>query len=327
MGSGGNSSSKQPSKGVSSPKAGWMLLGAAAVLAAGSIGFKVYGGSDGDAEAAVVEEDGSSIESLRAAAEASQDDAGAWADLAFAHYERGEFADSAVAYERAVEIDDSAAVLWSALGEARAYANDSAAAAADPLPADALAAFERALELDPTDPRARYFLAVKQDLDGDHEGAITSWLALLSDTPPGAPWEGDLVRTIQEVGAINEIAIDDRLATVMEGRAPSVLFPGSGSAAGVAASSNVRGPSAQQVAEASRLPPGEQRSMAEGMVAQLEARLEDEPQNLDGWVMLMRSRMTLGEPGRARAALEAAVAANPGNADELRAQASRLGVP
>jgi cytochrome c-type biogenesis protein CcmH len=74
------------------------------------------------------------------------------------------------------------------------------------------------------------------------------------------------------------------------------------------------------------LKPSDQRQMAEGMVAQLEARLQTEPRNLDGWVMLIRSRMTLGEPAKAKAALEAAVKANPGAAAQLREQASALGV-
>ena len=48
--------------------------------------------------------------------------------------------------------------------------------------------------------------------------------------------------------------------------------------------------------------------------------------NLDGWVMLMRSRMTLGEPAKAKAALEAAVKANPAQAAQLRQQAASLGI-
>jgi cytochrome c-type biogenesis protein CcmH len=80
------------------------------------------------------------------------------------------------------------------------------------------------------------------------------------------------------------------------------------------------------MAQGGSLPPGEQRAMAEGMVAQLEARLENEPGNLDGWVMLMRSRMTLGEPQKASEALVKAIAANPEEEDELRRQAEMLGV-
>ena len=328
MGSDANNSTQGSSAGETErnaggglgSKAGWILLGAAAVLAAGSIGYNVYSGGE-DTEP-VAEADGlPSMDELRAAAEESSDDAGPWAELAFAHFERGEFAEAAAAYEKAVEIDDTEAALWSALGEARAYAS-----ARDPLPADALEAFEKSLALDSSDPRARYFMAVKQDLEEDHEGAISSWLALLADTPPGAPWEGDLVRTIQQVGAIHDIDVGDRLATVMDARAPEVLMPGSGSAAGEAASSNLRGPSAQQVAAASQMTPGEQRDMAVGMVAQLEDRLKNEPQNLDGWLMLIRSRMTLGEPDKASKALRDAIAANPDNADQLRAQAEQLGV-
>jgi len=42
--------------------------------------------------------------------------------------------------------------------------------------------------------------------------------------------------------------------------------------------------------------------------------------------MLMRSRITLGEPAKAKAALEAAVKANPKQAAQLFAQAEGLGV-
>lgn len=298
-----------------------MLLGAAAVLAAGSIGYNVYGSGDGEEAAEIAGDSAPSIDDLRKAAENSNDDAKPWAELAFAYFESGEFAEAAEAYQRAVAIDDSEAVLWSALGESLVYASER-----DPLPAPALEAFKKALELDSQDPRARYFFAVRQDLDGDHDGAISSWLALLSDSPPGAPWEGDLVRTIQQVSAIHDINIEERLATVMESRVPQVMIPGSGSAAGDAASPNVRGPNAQQMADASRLTPGEQDDMVAGMVAGLEERLQNEPQNLDGWVMLMRSRMTLGETGKARRALEAAVAANPSQETELRRQAELLGI-
>lgn len=190
-------------------------------------------------------------------------------------------------------------------------------------PPIALEAFQKAVELDPTDPRGRYFLAVKKDIDGDHQGSITDLLALLSDTPPGAPWESDVARTIQQIGAID---VSQRLETVIAARAPQVAVPGSGAVAGDAASSNLRGPTAQQVADARNMTPGQQEAMVAGMVESLEQRLQDEPNNLDGWVMLMRSRMTLGETGKARRALEDAVAANPQYAPQLRDQAAQLGI-
>ncbi|MEQ5787372.1 tetratricopeptide repeat protein [Erythrobacter sp. NFXS35] len=306
--------------GESGRRAGWILLGGALLLAAGSIGYNIYEGSGGGADATAAADSQLTIAQLQAAAEASSGEAAPWSDLAFAYFQGGDFAEAAEAYRRALAITPDTAVLWSALGEALVMGS-----ARDPLPPEALEAFEKALALDATDPRARYFLAVKKDIDKDHEGAIAAWLALLADTPAGAPWEADLVRTIEQVGAMNEIDVAPRIAKVQDNRTPAILASGAASTAGSAAA-EVRGPSAAEVAAAGAMTPSQQREMAEGMVAQLETRLQGQPDNLDGWVMLMRSRITLGEPAKAKAALEAAVKANPAEAAELRQQAQALGV-
>jgi cytochrome c-type biogenesis protein CcmH len=303
-----------------SSKAGWVLLGAALLLAASSIGFNIYQGAGAD-KAPAVADGTSSIDQLRAAAEASNDDAGPWGELAFAHFQQGQYEEAAAAYRRAVQIAPDEAVLWSALGESLVLASKR-----DPLPPDALAAFQKAVALDASDARARYFLAAKLDLDKDHEGAIAAWLDLLADSPQGAPWEEDLVRTIEQVGQMNKIDVAARIAEAQDQRKPAMIAPGSGGVAGDAASSSLRGPTAEDVAAASAMKPSDQRQMAIGMVEQLEGRLTKEPNNLDGWVMLIRSRMTLGEPAKAKAALEAAVKANPASAAQLRQQAAALGV-
>ncbi|WP_066525347.1 tetratricopeptide repeat protein [Erythrobacter sp. CCH5-A1] len=304
-----------------SSKAGWILLGAALLLAAGSIGFNIYQGSRGAGEPAAATGGDGSIEALRAAAEASSGDAAPWGDLAFAYFNRGQYEEAAAAYRRALAIAPDEAVLWSALGETLVLASKR-----DPLPPEALQAFEKALALDAEDPRARYFLAAKKDLDKDHEGAIAAWLDLLGDSPQGAPWEADLVRTIEQVGQINKIEVAGRIAAAQKQRKPALIAPGSGAAAGDQASASLRGPTAADIAAAGAMKPSEQRQMAQGMVEQLEARLAKEPKNFDGWVMLIRSRMTLGEPAKAKAALDAAVKANPGDAARLREAAAQLGV-
>ena len=289
-----------------------LLLGAAALVAAGAIGWKAWdANSAAEAGVEVVSDEPLSVEELRDRADASPDNAQVWQELGLAHFQRGEYSEAADAYAKAVSIDSGEAVLWSALGEARVMASER-----DPLPPEALAAFRKASELDPRDPRARYFLGVKRDIDGEHEGAIADWLALPAHTPPGAPWEQDLVRTIQQVGKINRIETETRIAAAVDGRltAPQMAGPA------------LRGPTQQQVAAASAMPPGEQRQMAEGMVERLEQRLAGDPSNVDGWLMLIRSRMTLGEPERARQALKDAMAANPSAADRIKAEAAAVGV-
>jgi cytochrome c-type biogenesis protein CcmH len=292
-----------------------VALVAGALAAAFAVGFAVSRGGGASSDPARIEAgDGlASIASLEANAKANPEDASAWRNLGVAYFNDSRFADAARAYEKAVAIEPEHALTWSALGEARVMASER-----DPMPGDALAAFERAASLDPKDPRARYFLAVKRDLEGDHEGAIADWLALLGDTPTDAPWREDLVRTIEQVGTINSLDVADRLAAAAAKSPPAP--------AGPAVARAIPGPSAQDIAAAAQIPPGEQREMAESMVARLEQRLEGDPTNVEGWLMLIRSRMTLGEPDRASRALRDAVAANPAQASEIRRQAAMLGV-
>ena len=321
-----NSKNENKPQGATGAKAAWFLLGGAAILAAASIGYNVLSAPDAPEPVTAGGEAVPSIESLRAAAEESSGDAGPWADLAYAHFQRGEFADAAAAYKKAVAIDENAAVLWSAMGESLVYAEDAAVADADPLPAAAVAAFQKAIAIDPSDPRARYFLLVQKDLQGDHAGAIDGWLKLLAESPVGAPWERDLILTIEQVGKMNNSPVADRLAKANEGRLPPIAVPGSGAVAGAAAAPGVGGPTQAQIAAAQSLTPDEQKAQIEGMVAMAEQKLKDDPSNLDRWVMVMRSHTMLGNAGRAKATLEAAVAANPANAAELRQQARALGI-
>ena len=296
-------------------KGGVLLLGLALAAVLAAVGFRSLGSGDEPAQAEI---GGDPLAVLEARLEEDPRDVSAWQELGFIRFERGNFAAAAEAYREATKLDPDGAVLWSALGEALVMDSKR-----DPLPPEALAAFRKAVELDPADPRARYFLAVKRDLDGDHEGALGEWLDLLEDTPPGAPWESDLARTIEQVATINKIDVADRLERVQSAR--SVQAPAA-PAGPFAATDGIPGPSAAQVAAASSIPPGEQRQMAEGMVASLESKLAANPDNVDGWIMLMRSRMTLGQPDRARKALDDALAANPGAAPRLRAQAQALGI-
>jgi cytochrome c-type biogenesis protein CcmH len=78
---------------------------------------------------------------------------------------------------------------------------------------------------------------------------------------------------------------------------------------------------------AAQLPKGQQDAMIETMVSGLEAKLKANPANLNGWIMLMRSRMTLGETAKAQAAYQAARKANPAQAGRLRDEARLLAVP
>ena len=176
--------------------------------------------------------------------------------------------------------------LWSSLGEALVMAGPGTT-----FPPGARVAFDKAIALNAKDPRARYFLAMAKDMGGDHKGAIDDWIALLRDSPAGAPWENDVRRTVEAVAAKEKIDVAARLAA---------LRP------------------------ASRVP--DQTAMIAAMVDGLAAKLAADPVNVEGWIMLMRSYATLGRVADARAALARAKAANPASASRLDAAARELGL-
>ncbi|NJS39534.1 MAG: tetratricopeptide repeat protein [Rhodobacteraceae bacterium] len=191
------------------------ILGLAAAALAGAIGFSQWrGAGDADAPATTAPmSNDDQVTALEAATRRDPKNVDAWQALGAALFDLNRFADAAQAFEKAVALAPTNAVLWSALGESRVMASER-----DPMPPAALDAFRKAAAIDPKDPRTRYFLAVKRDIDGDHQGAITDWLALLADTPAGAPWEADLRRTIEQVGKIHKIDVASRLAATKPAR-------------------------------------------------------------------------------------------------------------
>ena len=304
------------------PATSTLILITAGVVAIASAGVAISR-SGGDEKSAAASAHGtvkpdqpvgdvdSMIASLETRLKADPDNAEGWRMLGWSYFETRDFARSAAAYRRAAEVEPNNAENWSSLGEALQTASTRVSP-------EAGTAFQRALKLDPKDPRARYFLAVQKDLSGQHEAAIGDWIALLRDTPPGAPWEGDLRRTIQQVATKEKIDI--------AGRLPARSGPSGASVATAA----IPGPTPEQLAAASSIPPGQQDEMVQGMVSRLAARLKANPKDADGWIRLMRARMVLGDTNAAQEALKSGRAAFNGDSAtqaRLAQAAAELGVP
>lgn len=299
-----------------------IALALAALIAVAAVGVSIARNTSADEAAPTASADtaappdiAQAITQLEARLKSNPDNVEDWQMLGWSFFETGKFAESATAYRRATRLAPDSAVIWSSLGEALVMAGDGS------MPKDAEAAFAKAVALDPADPRARYFLSVGKDLAGDHEGAIDGWLALLRDTPAGAPWEADLRRTIEQVGTKHNIPVAARIAAIRPAPAASPPSP---------ATAAIPGPTSEQMQAATSIPPGQQDAMVRSMVDGLDAKLKADPDNLEGWMRLMRSRMVLGEPDKARAALASARAAFRGNTDanaRLSAAARDLGIP
>ena len=308
-----------------------LVLLAAALMAAGAGGVAIYRGQQEPAKVIIAPPVPTAsqapsvddvITKLEARLKTNPKDAQGWRMLGWSYFQTQRFAEAATALKQSTKLDPEHAETFSFLGESLVLASN----VEGKIPADARAAFDRAFKLDPKDARARYFQAVSMDIAGQHKKAITAWFALLKDTPADAPYADDIRAVIRNVGKMRNIEVEKRLAAAALAANPSGLASNSASAA-------LAGPPGTQAsatqASAVQSMPAQQQAMIRGMVDGLEAKLISSPNNPDGWIMLMRSRMQLGEPGKAAKALKDGLAAmrnDPATASRLREAAKAAGV-
>lgn len=203
--------------------------------------------------------------------ERNPDDGRGWDVVAPIYMRLGRFDDAIRAYRSALKLEGETADRQASLGEALA------GAAGGVITTDAKGAFERALVLDKSNPRAQFYLGLAAEQDGRASEAVDRWQSLIAHAPADAPWLA---------------YVREALARVEPSRAQT---QGSGAPAG-------SGPSAQDVASAAEMPPSERDQMVRGMVERLAARLSADGSDVEGWLGLMRAYVVLGELGKARAA-------------------------
>jgi len=141
------------------------------------------------------------------------------------------------------------------------------------------------------DPRARFYGAESAVQRGDRAAAKTALQALLADAPADAPWRKAVAARLAE------IAPDEPQTST---KAPA-------------------GPNAQDIAAAQSMSPEERQAMIRGMVERLAARLEQQPNDKEGWSRLAHAYDVLGDAEKARAArARAAAAGEPATSPPIR---------
>jgi len=188
-----------------------------------------------------------------------------WEVIAPVYMRLGRFDDAVQARRKALAINGESAAREADLGEALAAASNGV------VTVEAKQAFQRSVEDDPHDAKARYFLGLAAEQDGNNTEAASIWRTLLADAPDGAPW----VKFVRE-------ALDR--------------------AAGTPAPAIAGGPRAEDIAAAANMSEDTRRDMIRGMVARLSDRLHANGGDVDGWLRLVRSYAVLGDRDKARAA-------------------------
>lgn len=229
---------------------------------------------------------------LRARVASNPNDIEAWVRLAQVSAAFNMAEDALNAWRTADRLAGERPELAGPLGEAAVLAANGQ------VTPEAQRAFARVLAADPGDPRARYYTGQALAQAGDLNAAVRMWFDLAAASAPDAPW----LPTVREAlaQAAREARIDlARLRPSPDNRpAASSLAPPQSVFASAAPNPSV--PPGGQALLA--LPEAERAQAIRGMVEGLAARLEAQPDDLEGWQRLARSWQALDEPEKALAA-------------------------
>ncbi len=206
-------------------------------------------------------------------------DGAGWEVIAPVYLRLGRFADAVMARKKAIELNGDSPARESDLGEALVAAADGV------VTDEAKLAFQRAVAGDAHNAKARYFIGLADEQDGNRDDAAKEWRALLDDAPADAPWK-DLVRAA--------------LARVTSEPSASA------------------GPSASDIAAAENMPQAQRAEMIRGMVQRLADKLHADGKDVDGWMRLVRAYAILGDRDKAKDAAADARRALSDQPDEIK---------
>jgi cytochrome c-type biogenesis protein CcmH len=202
------------------------------------------------------------------------DDSRGWDVVAPVYFTVGRWDDAQNAFRNAIRLDGENIARLTGLGETLVNSNDGIVIE------EARSLFQRILMVEPSNPRAQFYNGLAAEQSGRMADAKRIYQDLADSSAADASWM-PLVR--QHLARIDSAA----------GEAPNVA----------STPAAPKGPTSADVEAASSMTEGDRQSMIQGMVEGLEARLVDNPDNIDGWLQLLRSYAVLGDKDKASSAL------------------------
>ena len=274
---------------ASSPRRGaWVLVPVLAVVLTSGVGLYVVLGepdvpsvpfAERGAERAAASEMAGLAAELRNRLEA-EPDGGAhegWILLGRTYMRMSNYSSAVEAFTVASERSEASSATFSQLAEAMIANEDGIVTP----PAEA--AIDRAVELDPLNPAAVYYQAIALEQSGSSAMAYDALANRIAVETEITPWMEIFVARLNRIG--------ERIGRAPVG--PMMLMAGT----------DTPGPSAADMEAAAELSAEDRAAMVQSMVARLAARLEEESDDLEGWLRLANAYRVLGELDAARDAL------------------------
>jgi cytochrome c-type biogenesis protein CcmH len=210
----------------------------------------------------------------------SPNDGTGWEVIAPVYLRLGRFDDAVTARRKALALNGETATRDADLGEALV------AAANGVVTDEAKHDFETAVKGDPHEAKARYFLGLADEQDGNRTGAAARWRAMLEEAPAGAPWVGFVRAAL--------------------GRVTGAPVP------------EAAGPSDADIAATANMSDEQRVEMIRGMVGRLSDRLHAQGGDVEGWLRLVRAYAVLGDRDKAKDAAADARHALVDHPDEVK---------
>ena len=138
---------------------------------------------------------------------------------------------------------------------------------------------DKGAEFDPENARFRHYKALALSQRGKVDEALIRWADLLEDSTPSDPW----------VAMVYDHAREAADALGIPPPPPPAGAPG---------------PTREDMAAAAAMPAEDRNAMIEGMVANLADRLADDPDDLQGWLRLIRAYTVLDRTEQRDKAIE-----------------------
>jgi cytochrome c-type biogenesis protein CcmH len=210
----------------------------------------------------------------------SPNDGNGWEVIAPVYLRLGRFDDAVMARRKALTLNGETATRDADLGEALVAAGNGV------VTDEAKHVFETAVKRDPREAKARYFLGLADEQDGNRTGAAARWRAMLEEAPAGAPWVG-FVRTA--LGRVTGEPVAD-----------------------------AAGPSDADIAATANMSDEQRVEMIRGMVGRLSDRLHAQGGDVEGWLRLVRAYAVLGDRDKAKDAAADARHALADHPDDIK---------
>ncbi|MCT4654457.1 MAG: c-type cytochrome biogenesis protein CcmI [Cohaesibacter sp.] len=242
------------------------------------------------------------VASVERVLSANPDDVRGWKLIAPIYLTMRRPEDATRAYGNVIRLEGETAQNLSDLGEAMVVGEGGLVSP------KAVGVFLRANKLAPKAPKPRFFLAIALGQQDKTQEAITAWQSLIDDSKADSAW---VPFAKNQIASLSKKLGDTQPAPKAE------------------ETDALRGPTQEDIDNASQMEAEDRQQMIETMVASLSERLESEGGTADEWVRLIRAELVLKRPDKAAKTVQKALTALQSNVEGLekvKAAARSLGL-